>query len=88
MLRVFENFEWEVPLSGDDGGGGIGKNDKIGDLGAAQALQICCPGIDLQGDKSGWGLTLDSGPEWLLHWTGSESLSPTTSVTLSQCCWH
>ena len=21
----------------------------------------------LQGDKSGWGLTLDSGPEWLLH---------------------
>ena len=45
MLRVFENFEWEVPLSGDDGGGGRGKNDKIGDLGAAQALQICCPGI-------------------------------------------
>ena len=38
MLRVFQNFEWEVPISGDrDGGGGAGrgKNDEIEDLGAA-----------------------------------------------------
>ena len=51
MLRVFQNFEWEVPISGDrDGGGGgggagRGKNDEIEDLGnccaaAAQALQV------------------------------------------------
>ena len=36
MLRVFQNFEWEVPISGDrDGGrgGGRGKNDEIEDLG-------------------------------------------------------
>lgn len=41
MLRVFQHYEWEVPLSGD-GGDGRGKKDKIGDLGAAQALQISC----------------------------------------------
>ena len=58
MLRVFQNFEWEVPISGDrDGGGGgggearRGKNDEIGDdLGAdgaaaAQASQVSWPSI-------------------------------------------
>ena len=44
MLRVFQNFEWEVPISGDrDGGGaGRGKNDEIEDLGnGGQQLRRC-----------------------------------------------
>ena len=44
MLRVFQNFEWEVPISEDrDGGGaGRGKNDEIEDLGnGGQQLRRC-----------------------------------------------
>ena len=44
MLRVFQNFEWEVPISGDrdDGGAGRGKNDEIEDLGnGGQQLRRC-----------------------------------------------
>ena len=58
MLRVFQNFEWEVPISGDrDGGGaGRGKNDEIEDLGnGGEQLGAARAGLARGGPRAGLG---------------------------------